>query len=176
LGEKTTADRLSESQSIPHGTASAFPFSRFICYGERALVTLCCGKEPHAPVIVPIASDRVQTQIAAIGGSGLGYYAMKNPEPGLLEGFLLCLRDSEAILIQTSEWKRNLLFFSSGVCLEISALPLLANWLGYELPWLFWTITSFFFPLGLLGIYASKFGNDRLVERLLVVPKLDLKI
>jgi hypothetical protein len=101
---------------------------------------------------------------------------MKNLEPGLLEGFMLCLRDSEAILIQTSRWKRNLLFFSSGVCLEIAALPPLVVWFGYDLIWPIWIIASFFFPLGLLGMYASKFGKDRLVEQLLVVPKLDLKI
>jgi hypothetical protein len=33
-----------------------------------------------------------------------------------------------------------------------------------------------FLPLGAVGIYASKFGDERLVERLLVLPKLDLKL
>ncbi len=97
---------------------------------------------------------------------------MRESEPGLLEGFMLCLWDSQAVLTQTSKWKRNLCLFSSGICLEIAVLPVLAQWLGYDLSWFLWTVTSFFFPLGLLGIYASKFGSDRLVERLLV---FDLK-
>jgi hypothetical protein len=101
---------------------------------------------------------------------------MKYSEPGLLEGFVLCLRDSEAIRTQTSQWKRKLLVFSSGVCLEIAGLPFVGAWLGYDFAWLIWLVSSLFLPLGLLGMYASKFGTDRLVERLLVVPKLDLKI
>lgn len=143
-------------------------------------MSLCCGnKEPHALVIVPNcfppALKCKSTRSTELRGIGC-LAPMKDPEPGLLEGFILCLRDSEAILIQTSQWKRNLLFFSSGVCLEIAALPVLADWLGYDLTWPIWLVTSFFLPLGLVGMYASKFGNDRLVERLLVVPKLDLKI
>ncbi len=46
---------------------------------------------------------------------------MKPRELGLIQGFLLCLRDSETVLLQTSRWKRSLLVFSSGVCLEIAA-------------------------------------------------------
>ncbi|MPZ76720.1 MAG: hypothetical protein GEU77_09345 [Deltaproteobacteria bacterium] len=101
---------------------------------------------------------------------------MKDLEPGLLQGFFLCLRDSEAIRLQSSEWKRNLLIFSSGVCLEIAALPYLAAWMGYDSTWHAWLLTGLFLPLGLFGAYASKFGGDRLVEWLLIVPKLDLKI
>lgn len=100
---------------------------------------------------------------------------MENREPGLLRGILLCLWDSEAVRLQTSRWKRSILIFTSGICLEIAALPYVANWLGYQAAWPTWLLTFFFFPLGLLGIYASKFGDDRLVEWLLVVPRLDLK-
>lgn len=88
----------------------------------------------------------------------------------------MCLRDSEAVRLQTSRWKRSLLVFSSGICLEIAALPYLAGWIGFESSWQASLLTWLFMPLGLLGIYASKFGDDRLVEWLLVVPKLDLKI
>ena len=98
---------------------------------------------------------------------------MKNRELGLIEGFLLCLRDSEAVRLQPSQWKRNLLVFSSGVCLEIALLPFLV---GYQSAWQCWLLAALFMPLGLLGLYASKFGNDRFVERLLVITKLDLRI
>jgi hypothetical protein len=101
---------------------------------------------------------------------------MKYSEPGLLEGFLLCLWDSDFIRSQTSQWKRKLLIFTSGVCLEVASVPLAGAWLGYDFAWLFWLVSSVFFPMGLLGIYASRFGTDRFVENLLVVPKLDLKI
>jgi hypothetical protein len=101
---------------------------------------------------------------------------MKDLEPGLVKGFFLCLRDSEAVRSQTSQWKRNLLIFSSGICLEIAALPYLAAWLGYEATWHASLLTWLFLPLGIVGAYASKFGGDRLVEWLLIVPKLDLKI
>jgi hypothetical protein len=100
---------------------------------------------------------------------------MKHGEPGLLRGFLLCLCDSEAVRLQSSRWKRSLLVFSSGVCLEIAALPLLGVCLGWQTSWPAWLLTAFFVPLGLLGLYASRFGDDRLVERLLVIPKLDLR-
>ena len=100
---------------------------------------------------------------------------MKYHEPSLLEGFLLCLWDSDAIRLQTSKWKRSLLVFISGVCLEIGALPHVAGWIGYELNGPGWLLTLGFLPLGLVGIFASKFGNDRFVEQLLVIPKLDLK-
>lgn len=99
---------------------------------------------------------------------------LKKREIGLIEGFLLCLCDSHTVRLQTSQWKRGLLVFSSGVCLELAALPLLAVLIGWEFPWFAWLLTAFFGPLGLLGLYASKFGDDRLVESLLVVPKLDL--
>lgn len=101
---------------------------------------------------------------------------MKRPEPGLLQGFFLCLRDSEAIRLQSSKWKRNLLIFSSGICFEIASLPYLTAWLGYEATWQASLLTGLFFPLGVVGAYASFFGGDRLVEWLLIVPKLDLKI
>jgi len=100
---------------------------------------------------------------------------LKYRELGLIQGFLLCLRDSEAVRLQSSRWKRSLLVFTSGVCLEIAALPLLAGLVGYEMPWHGWLLASVFAPLGLLGLYASKFGDDRFVERLLVIPKLDLR-
>ena len=44
----------------------------------------------------------------------------------------MCLWDSEAIRLQTSRWKRSLLIFSSGVCLELAAIPLALNWFGFE--------------------------------------------
>ena len=101
---------------------------------------------------------------------------MKHRELGLIQGFLLCLWDSEAVRLQTSQWKRSLLVFSSGVCLEIATLPLLGGLFGYETPWHLWLLTWLFAPLGLVGFYASKYGYDRLVEWLLVVPKLDLRL
>jgi hypothetical protein len=100
---------------------------------------------------------------------------MNISEPGLIRGFLLCLRDSEAVKVQSSRWKRNLLQCSSGVCLEIAAAPCLAELLGYSIAWPGWLVGALFAPLGLLGLYASRFGNDRLVEWLLVIPKLDLR-
>ena len=101
---------------------------------------------------------------------------MKRREPSLLEGFWLCLWDSEAVRLQTSRWKRSLLVFSSGVCLELAVLPYVAAWLGYEINGPAWLLTLIFLPLGLLGLYASTFGRDSLVERLLVIPKFDLKL
>ena len=101
---------------------------------------------------------------------------LKHRELGLIQGFLLCLRDSEALRLQTSRWKRSLLIFSSGVCLEIAALPFAAGLMGYATSWYFWLLTWLFVPLGLLGLYASRFGGDRLVEWLLVIPKLDLRL
>ena len=86
----------------------------------------------------------------------------------------MCLWDSEAIRLQTSRWKRSLLIFSSGVCLELAAIPLVLNWFGFEVGVLPWLLTVGFLPLGLVGFYASSFGGDRLVERLLVVSQLDL--
>jgi hypothetical protein len=105
-----------------------------------------------------------------------GSTKMKRSEPGLLQGFFLCLRDSEAIRLQSSKWKRDLLTFSSGICLEVAAVPYLLGWIGYEATWQAWLLTWLFFPLGVTGAYASIFGGDRLVEWLLIVPKLDLKI
>jgi len=101
---------------------------------------------------------------------------LKHRELGLIQGFLLCLRDSEALRLQNSQWKRSLLIFSSGVCLEIAALPFAAGLMGYATSWYFWLLTWLFVPLGLLGLYASRFGGDRLVEWLLVIPKLDLRL
>jgi len=101
---------------------------------------------------------------------------MKHREIGLIQGFFLCLRDSETVRQQTSRWKRSLLVFSSGVCLEIAALPFLSGLIGYETSWYGWLLTWLFSPLGLLGLYASKFGDDRFVEKLLVIPKLDLRL
>ena len=101
---------------------------------------------------------------------------MKHRELGLIQGFLLCLRDSEAVRLQPSRWKRSLLVFSSGVCLEIAALPILALLFDYEMSWPGWLLSWLFMPLGLVGLFASHFGDDRLVEWLLVVPKLDLRL
>src|SRR3954454_1468653 len=113
---------------------------------------------------------------AAIRKSERFQQLMRHSEPNLLKGFLMCLRDSDAVRLQTSRWKRSLLVFSSGICLEIAALPYLANWIGFESSWQTSLLTWLFMPLGLVGIYASKFAYDRFVEWLLVVPKLDLKI
>ena len=88
----------------------------------------------------------------------------------------MCLCDSQAVRLQTSRWKRSLLVFSSGVCLELAALPYIGGWLGYEINGPAWLLTLAFLPLGLVGLYASKFGGDRFVEQLLVIPKLDLKL
>jgi hypothetical protein len=90
----------------------------------------------------------------------------------LIEGYLLCLWNSDAVRAQSSQWKRRLLFFMSGVCVEIAALPYLSRWIGYDSPWTMWLLTLAFLPLGILGFYASKLGSDRLVEFLLVAPKL----
>jgi hypothetical protein len=90
----------------------------------------------------------------------------------LLEGYLLCIWDAEAVRQQTSKWKRNLLLFMSGVCVEIAAIPYLAAWLGYEASWPAWLLTLVFLPLGIVGLYASKFGNERFVESLLIMPKI----
>jgi VIT1/CCC1 family predicted Fe2+/Mn2+ transporter len=100
---------------------------------------------------------------------------MEDNEPSLLQGIFLCLWDSQAVRLQTSRWKRSLLVFTSGVSLEIAVLPHLTAWVGYESSWPSWLLTLVFLPLGLVGLYASKFGNDRFVEWLLVIPKLDLK-
>jgi hypothetical protein len=97
---------------------------------------------------------------------------MKNLEPTLLEGFLLCIWDRETIRQQTSAWKRNLLVFLSGVCLELAVMPHLAAWMGYESPGLTWVLTAVLFPLGIVGLYASKYGSDHFVEWLLVLPEL----
>jgi hypothetical protein len=96
-------------------------------------------------------------------------------EPSLLEGWLLCLWDSEAVRSQTGRWKRKLLFFLSGVCVEIAALPYLSRWIGYDASWPMWLLTVAFLPLGMMGFYASKLGSDRLVEFLLLAPKLGRK-
>jgi hypothetical protein len=98
---------------------------------------------------------------------------MKDIEPSLLQGFFLCLWNAEAVRLQPSRWKRSLLVFLSGVSLEVAAIPYVSGWMGYESASLVWLVTLFFTPLGLLGLYASKFGNDRLVESLLVMPRRD---
>jgi len=45
-------------------------------------------------------------------------------------------------------------------------LAVLSGWL---IPWLF-------VPLGVLGLYASKFGDDPFIEWLPVIPKLHLRL
>ena len=101
---------------------------------------------------------------------------LSNKEPGLIEGFFLCLRDSRSVRVQTSRWKRSLLVFSSGICLEIGAVPVIAALISYELTWQVWLLSSVFLTFGILGLFVSKYGDDRFVEKLLVIPKLDLKI
>ncbi|HEY7716807.1 MAG TPA: hypothetical protein VIE90_19990 [Candidatus Binatia bacterium] len=101
---------------------------------------------------------------------------MPERELGLIEGFFLCLRDSQAVRLQPSRWKRSLLVFSSGVCLEIGGLPIAAALIGYDMSWQGWLLSWLFLLFGLTGLCASKFGDDRLVEWLLVVPKLDLRL
>jgi hypothetical protein len=133
------------------------------------------SENPHDAVIVRLTNTGAHCNSQEIGFVE-DVQPMKYSEPGLLEGFVLCLWDSEFIRTQTSKWKRKLLVFSSGVCLEIAGAPLVGASLGYDFTWLFWLVSFLFLPMGLLGIYASKFGTDRLVERLLVVPQLDLKI
>ena len=88
----------------------------------------------------------------------------------------MCLRDSRSVRVQTSRWKRSLLVFSSGICLEIGAVPVIAALISYELTWQVWLLSSVFLTFGILGLFVSKFGDDRFVEKLLVIPKLDLKI
>lgn len=97
---------------------------------------------------------------------------MTDPEPSLLQGFLWCLSDSEAIRVQTSRWKRKLLAFLSMICLGISGLPYLFDWLEIASTGPKWLVPALFLPPGIVGLYASKFGNDRFVESLLGVPKL----
>jgi hypothetical protein len=96
---------------------------------------------------------------------------MKDLGPTLLQGVLLCILDAETIRQQTSAWKRNLLVFLSGVCLEIAAMPQLAAWMGYESPGPAWLLTVALLPLGIVGLYASKYGSDHFVEWLLVMPE-----
>lgn len=55
-------------------------------------------------------------------------------------------------------------------------MPYVAGWMGFETMGPAWLLTAVFFPLGLIGFYASKFGNDRFVERLLIVSGLDREI
>jgi len=42
--------------------------------------------------------------------------------------------------------------------------------------WHLWLLTWLFAPLGFVGLYASKYGHDRLIEWLLFMPKLDLRL
>lgn len=60
--------------------------------------------------------------------------------------------------------------FISGACLEVWAVPYLLGCLGYKTTIPVWFFTTLFLPLGLIGLYVSKFGNDRLVEWLLILP------
>jgi hypothetical protein len=140
-----------------------------ICIRKR-LALPSMSSAPSVPAEIrsyPACSNLLQR------GNVAGEGSVKNRELSLIQGFWLCLRDSEAVRLQSSRWKRNLLVFSSGVCLEIALLPLLV---GSDGSWQRWILPTLFVPLGLLGLYASKFGNDRLVEKLLVIPKLDLRI
>ena len=100
---------------------------------------------------------------------------MEDFEPSLIEGYLLCLCNAEAIRSQTSQWKRRLLFFMSGVAVEIAAVPVLSSLLGYDFSWAAWLLTAVFLPLGALGFYTSKYGSDRFVEFLLIAPRFGRK-
>ncbi len=131
---------------------------------------LCVGLAYFLFIRRPINIPRPRNSVSG------GRRKLKHRELGLIQGFLLCLRDSEALRLQTSRWKRSLLIFSSGVCLEIAALPFAAGLMGDATSWYFWLLTWLFVPLGLLGLYASRFDGDRLVEWLLVIPKLDLRL
>src|ERR1041384_2237130 len=75
---------------------------------------------------------------------------MEDFEPSLIEGYLLCLCNAEAIRSQSSQWKRKLLFFMSGVAVEIAAVPFLSSLLGYDFSWAAWLLTAVFLPLGAL--------------------------
>lgn len=99
--------------------------------------------------------------------------ALEERELGLIEGFLLCLWDADAVRAQSARWKRSLLLFSSGVALEIALLAPVGGWLNCQMTWQVRLLTGIFAPLGLLGLYASKFGDDRLVDWLLILPKFD---
>lgn len=98
---------------------------------------------------------------------------MTDIEPSLLQGFLWCISDSEAIRAQTGQWKRKLLVFLSVICLGISGLPYFVDWIGYPSTGPGWLFTALFSLLGVLGLFASIFGNDRFVESMLGVPKLN---
>ena len=100
---------------------------------------------------------------------------MEDFEPSLIEGYLLCLWNAEAIRSQSIQWKRRLLFFMSGVCVEIAALPFLSSLLGYDFSWAAWLLTAAFLPLGIVGFYASRFGSERFIEFLLLAPRLGRK-
>jgi hypothetical protein len=100
---------------------------------------------------------------------------MEDFEPSLIEGYLLCLCNAEAIRSQTSQWKRKLLFFMSGVAVEIAAVPVLSSLLGYDFSWAAWLLTAVFLPLGALGFYVSKRGSDRFVEFLLIAQRFGRK-
>ncbi len=100
---------------------------------------------------------------------------MDDFEPSLIEGYLLCLFNAEAIRSQTSQWKRKLLFFMSGVGVEIAAVPFLSWLLGYDFSWMGWLLTAVFLPMGMLGFYASRRGSDRFVEFLLLAPHFSRK-
>jgi hypothetical protein len=101
---------------------------------------------------------------------------MEQREPSFLQGLFLCIWDSEAVRLQTSQWKRSLLVFVSGICIEISVVPYLAAWMGYLVTRPVWFVTALFLPLAIVGFYASKFGSDRLVEWLLIMPSPDRKL
>src|SRR5581483_5154922 len=46
--------------------------------------------------------------------------ALEERELGLIEGFLLCLWDADAVRAQSARWKRSLLLFSSALALRLS--------------------------------------------------------
>jgi len=77
---------------------------------------------------------------------------MKHRELGLIQGFFLCLRDSETLRQQTSPVEKKSLGVSSGVCLEIAALPFLSGLIGYETSWYGWLLTWLFSASRLLGL------------------------
>ncbi len=99
--------------------------------------------------------------------------ALEERELGLIEGFLLCLWDADAVRAQSARWKRSLLLFSSGVALEIALLAPVGRLA--ELPNDLAGLAPHrdFCAARAFGAYASKFGDDRLVDWLLILPKFD---
>ena len=85
---------------------------------------------------------------------------MKHRELGLIQGFLLCLWDSEAVRLQTSQWKEFSWCLAAAFAWRSPRSDFLGGLFGYETSWHLWLLTWLFAPLGLVGLYASKYGHD----------------